>query len=187
MKTDFGRIMQHGYIVPDIDAMAQEWAERVGAGPFYVIETRMDEYCYRGVRTPAELRLAFGYWGGIQIELIQPFDGVDTLYSRALKNAPGKLNHCATVVSDIDALLAARDLEAQVIQSGSMPTGLKFVYLEEYLPGGLHLELIQPVGGALRAFEGMEAIARNWDGANPLRPAAALAEDLASLRPASMQ
>lgn len=184
MSAGFGRIMQHGYIVSDIEAIAQEWAKRVGAGPFYVIDTRMDEYYYRGVRTPVELRLAFGYWGSIQVELIQPRDNADTLYSRALKAAPGKLNHCATVVSDIDALLAEHNLTGRVIQSGSMPTGLKFVYLEEYLPDGLHLELIQPVGGALQAFEGMEAIARNWDGRNALRPATALAEDLASLRPA---
>jgi hypothetical protein len=174
--------MQHGYIVGDVEAMAEEWAKRVGAGPFYILDRiRMEEYYYRGVRTPVELRLAFGYWGGIQIELIQPLDEADTLYSRALKSAPGKLNHCATVVSDIDGLLAAGDLKSRVIQSGSMPTGLKFVYLEEYLPDGLHLEFIQPVGAALQAFEGMEAIARNWDGVGPLRPVSALAQDLASL------
>jgi methylmalonyl-CoA/ethylmalonyl-CoA epimerase len=181
MSAGFGRIMQHGYIVSDVEATAQEWAKRVGAGPFYVIDTRMEEYYYRGARTPVELRLAFGYWGSIQIELIQPLGDADTLYSRALKCAPGKINHCATVVSDIDGLLAAGNLQGRVIQSGSMPTGLKFVYLEEYLPDGLHLELIQPVGAALQAFEGMEAVARNWDGVGTLRPATALAQDLASL------
>ncbi len=187
MTAGFGRIMQHGYIVGDVEATAREWASRVGAGPFYILDRiRMDDYYYRGVRTPVELRLAFGYWGSIQIELIRPLDDADTLYSRALKSAPGRLNHCATVVSDIDGVLAAGDLGARVIQSGSMPTGLKFVYLEDYLPDGSHLELIQPVGAALQAFEGMEAIARNWDGADPLRPASALAQDLAaSLRPAS--
>lgn len=182
MSADFGRIMQHGYVVGDVEQMVHEWATRVGAGPFYVIDTRMDEYYYRGVRTPVELHLAFGYWGSIQIELIQPLDNADTLYRRALNSAPGRLNHCATVVSDIDSLLASRGLQGRVVQSGSMPTGLKFVYLDEYLPDGLHLELIQPAGAALQAFEGMEAVARGWDGLNPLRPASALAQDLAALR-----
>lgn len=182
MSVGFGRIMQHGYIVSDVEQMARQWAALVGAGPFYVIDTKMDEYYYRGVRTPVELRLAFGYWGSIQIELIQPLDNADTLYARALRSSPAKLNHCATVVSDIDALLAARGLHSRILQSGSMPTGLKFVYLEEYLPDGSHLELIQPEGGALQAFEGMESVARNWDGVEPLRPASALAQDLSTLR-----
>lgn len=174
--------MQHGYIVDNVAKAAIEWSERVGAGPFYVLDqVKMDQYYYRGKRTEVELRLGFGYWGSIQIELITQLNDADTLYSRALKSAPGKLNHCATIVSDIDSLLSSRNLAKRVIQSGSMPTGVKFVYLEEYLPDGLHLELIQPAGGALQGFAGMEAIARNWDGKNPVRPASALAEDLAAL------
>ena len=130
MNGGFGAVMQHGYIVTNAAAAAVEWAQRVGAGPFYVIDRMpMDQYFYRGVRTELELRLAFGYWEGLQIELIEPLGSADSLYSRALRDAPGKLNHCATVVSDIDRLLAQHGLHDRVIQSGKMPSGLKFVYL----------------------------------------------------------
>jgi hypothetical protein len=171
--------MQLGYIVNDVEAAAVEWAERVGAGPFYVMDRIvMDHYYYRGVHTPLEMQLAFGYWGSMQIELIKPLTVTDTLYSRALHTSAGALNHCATVVTDIDALLARRDLQHRVIQSGKMPTGLKFVYLDEHLPGGLHLELIEAQESTLMAFAGMEAASRNWDGNDPVRPASRLQQDL---------
>jgi methylmalonyl-CoA/ethylmalonyl-CoA epimerase len=180
MQTDLGNIMQHGYVVNDAEDSAVEWVERVGAGPFYLIEhVIMDEYYYRGIRTNAPLRIAIGYWGAIQIELIQPIDAADSLYSRAIQSEAGMLNHCATTVSDIDALLAKRRLHDRVLQAGRMPDGLKFVYLDEYLPGGYHLELIQPPLTTVKAFAGMEIAARKWDGGNPLRPISALADDVA--------
>jgi methylmalonyl-CoA/ethylmalonyl-CoA epimerase len=180
MSVEFGAVMQHGYIVADVRASVTEWAERIGAGPFYLVEhMRMDEYYFRGLRVPVEIRMAFGYWHGIQIELIEPLGSSDSLYSRALKTSAGKLNHVATVVSDLDALLARRQLREHIIQHGNMPSGLKFAYLDEYVPGGLHLELIEAQPSTLMAFAGMEKAARHWDGRDPLRPIAALAQELA--------
>ena len=178
MSTGFGTIMQHGYIVTDAEKSAAEWAERVGAGPFYMGDQRMEQYYYRGVRMDIELRLAFGYWGAIQIELIQPLGRADSLYSRALQTSSGKLNHLATVVSDLDGLLSSRQLHNRVIQNGSTPSGLTYAYLDEYVPGGLHLELIQAQPSTLMAFASMEKAARQWNGQNPVRPMSALAQDV---------
>jgi hypothetical protein len=182
VNRNFGTIMQQGYIVEDVAATARQWAERLGVGPFYILDRiAMDQYYYRGVRTEVGLRLGFGYWGSIQIELIRPLSKTDTLYSRALRETPGQLNHCASVVEDLDALIASHKLQGCVIQSGQMPTGLKFAYLENYLPGGHHLELVQATDGALMAYAGMEKIAQRWDGKNPLRPMSAIGADLAAL------
>ena len=182
MGSEFGAIMQMGYIVNDVDEAAREWAARVGAGPFYLLDSMVfDQYYFRGKRMALEMRLAFGYWNHMQIELITPLNDADTLYSRALRKSPGKLNHCATVVADVDALLARHRLQDRVIQSGKMPTGLKFVYLEEYLPGGLHLELIEAQEATLMAFAGMEKASRHWDGEEPVRAITRLQDDLAAI------
>jgi methylmalonyl-CoA/ethylmalonyl-CoA epimerase len=182
MSTVFGAIMQHGYIVADVEKAAREWADSVNAGPFYMIDRMlMDTYHFRGVRVDVELRMAFGYWDGMQIELIQQLNAADTLYSRAQKTSAGKLNHFATLVPDLDALLDSRGLRNRVIQHGDMPSGLKFAYLEEYLPGGQHLELVQAQESTVMAFAGMQKAARQWDGRNPVRPITELAKDLAAL------
>lgn len=182
MQSDLGKIMQLGYIVEDVAKAANEWAERLGVGPFYMLDRmEIDEYYYRGVRTDLEMCLAFGYWGDMQIELIQPLNDADTFYSRALKDAPGELNHCCTVVSGLDALVASRNLQSKVIHSGASSTGVKFVYLEEYLPGGLHLELAEMPESALQAYAGMKAVTQSWDGKNLLRPMTAIGEDIAAL------
>src|SRR5258706_16022686 len=116
MSNPFGRIMQHGYIVTDVNAVALQWVERLGVGPFYVLDRIVqDQYYYRGKLTPLELRLGFAYWGDIQVELVQPLNDADTLYHRAIRAAPGQINHCATVVKDLDALLTSRRLENRVI------------------------------------------------------------------------
>lgn len=178
----FGAVIQHGYIVDDVEETALEWAERLGVGPFYVLDRiLMEQYFFRGERMDVELRLGFGYWNGIQIELIQQLNDSDSLYRRAQRNTAGKLNHFATLVSDLDELIAARRLQNRVIQHGNMPSGLKFVYLEEFLPGGLHLELMEPQENTLMAFAGMEKVALHWDGRDPVRAMSSIAQDLARL------
>jgi hypothetical protein len=86
----FGSIIQHGYIVDDVEETALDWAQRLGVGPFYVLDRiLMEQYYFRGVRMDVELRLGFGYWNGIQIELIQQLNDSDSLYRRAAPGADG--------------------------------------------------------------------------------------------------
>jgi methylmalonyl-CoA/ethylmalonyl-CoA epimerase len=181
MNGAFGQVMQHGYVVHDVDEVAREWAGRVGAGPFYVFDRMVMEQSFRGKRVEVETRLAFGYWGSIQIELIQPLNDVETLYSQGLRDAPGMLHHMATIVPDLSSLLVNQGLEDHVMQSGTMPTGVKFAYLNEYLPGKCHLELIQAPESALAGFAAMQAMSQHWNGDRPVRSMADLGADMAAL------
>lgn len=178
---NLGKIIQHGYVVKNIEQHAEIWAERVGAGPFYISEVVIDNYRYQGIQSDCKLRIAVGYWGSIQIELIQPLNDANNLYTMALPNENGKLNHCATYVTNLDELLTNQQLKDQVLHSGEVSGNIKFVYLEKYLPGGHHLELIQFPESTIAALPLMEAAARQWDGKDPVRPASALQQDLAIL------
>ncbi len=181
MKNQFGDIMQLGYIVEDVPATAERWA-RLGVGPFYFLEGQtFDNYYYRGEKTELELNMAFAYWGDVQVELIQPVNATDNLYTAALKKSAGAINHYATVISDLDGLLDRHQLRDRIIHEGAMPSGIKFVYLDEFAPGSLHLELIQANEQALQGFAGMKAMAKAWDGKDPLRSMMSLGEDLAAL------
>lgn len=182
LVSEFGPIVQHGYVVDDVETSAAMWAHRVGAGPFYVFErVVLENYVYRGRLTEIELKIAIGYWSDVQIELITPIRD-DGLYAQALRDEPGKLNHYAVYVSDLDDLMHRRALQPHVLQSGEMGDGLKFVYLGHFIPGGLHLEIIQAAPDVHAGMRGMAAVATLWDGARPVRPAGALADDLAAMR-----
>lgn len=180
--TGFGEINQHGYIVSDADKAALRYFELVGAGPFYVGDFTLENYRYRGVERECRLRIAVGYWGTIQVEFIQPLSAAGTLYPDALPQADGLLNHFAMPVADIDAWLAERKLAGRVLQSGEMrASGVKFVYLENIFPGGLHLELVQVPEATLGMYSAQIAAREKWDRRNPLRPMTAIADDLAAV------
>jgi hypothetical protein len=182
---DFGPVMQHGYIVGDVEKTALEWAERVGVGPFYILERNvMEDYYYRGQRMTIELKLGFAYWGSVQVELIQQINDAPSFYRDAARTGLDGINHLACIVSGVDSILERRRLKDRVVQSGRMNTGVSFVYLETYAPGGLHLELIDAPAETLMAFAGMEAVSRSWDGSRPLRSMEAFGEDMMALKKA---
>lgn len=182
-RPQFGPIFQHGYVVHDAEKAALEWADRMGVGPFYIIDQKIDDYVYRGQPMALELRIAMGYWGDVQLELIQQLSGGDTFYSAALEAAPGQLNHQAVLVGDVDVTIREMNLGQYVVHTGNLPM-IRFVYLENYLPDGLTLELIQADELARMSFGGAAAICRRWDGERPVRTHSDLASDLAKLRPA---
>jgi hypothetical protein len=158
----------------------------MGVGPFYVNDQPIDDYIYRGRRVDLTLRIGVSYWRGVQLELIQPVSPGNTFYSRALKRAPDKLNHYATRVPDIAAAVRNQKLEKFVVHTGGT-TGLKFAYLEDYLPDGTTLELMQVQESTLPAFAAMEAICRTWDGERPVRTMAEFMTDMGAQRKPAVQ
>lgn len=168
VATDMGRILQQGYVVADAFAAARAWAERTGAGPFYLLDVVMNDYMHRGRPASVPLRIALGFWDDMQIELIQPM-GEDDVYMPALRAAPGRLNHFATFVADLDGVLARRNLSDQILHAGRTEDGTRFVYLDRFMPGGEHLELIEPSNVVLEVVDRLQAIARCWDGHGPVR------------------
>lgn len=181
IRDTIGPIVQHGYVVADAARAATAWTERVGIGPFYVMENPIDEYVYRGKRTDLTLRIAVSYWRDMQIELIQPVSSAPSFYSESLRTSPDKLNHYAVLVPDMDVAVANLQAERYVVHRGVTPT-LSFTYLEHYLPDGTTLELMQTPQQMLQAFEGIKAICRTWDGSRPLRTLADLTSDLAAFQ-----
>ena len=182
MQTPIGTIMQLGYVVDNLEQAVEQWHARTGVGPFYMMDAiGMDNYRYRGVSMPVEMRLAFGYWGSVQVEFIQPIGDGETFYHHALRDGANQLNHYATIVDNIETLLDERALHDKVIHEAVMPSGLRFVYLEHYFPGGQHLELIEAQPSTVQAFGAMQAIAANWNGERPLRPMSDVAGDIQAL------
>lgn len=181
MQIGSAPIIQHGYVVTDAEKSARLWSERLGIGPFYLVEQTLDEYSYR--QRPVKdvkLRIAVSYWRDLQIELLQPLCSNKTFYSESLKAAPEKLNHYAVLVPDIEAAVREHQLEKHLVHKGRLG-GIHFTYLGNYTPDGVALELMQVDAKTQEVLGALHALCRMWDRTRPVRLEADLMVDLGAL------
>jgi hypothetical protein len=96
-------IFQYAYFVDDLATAAGQWARLVGAGPFFVAEHHVaDRFQHRGTDVEADVSYAFGYSGGVQIQLIQQHDDRPSIYRDMYPTGFG-FHHVASLVHDYPA------------------------------------------------------------------------------------
>ena len=172
MSRIFGEIRQNGYVVRDVEAAMHHWTTVLGVGPFFYFErVAMDEFDYRGKPSPLDVSIALANSGSLQIELIQQRNDAPSMYRDFLEREPrGGLQHVAywTQTYDVDF----QRLEASgytVGQSGRIGEAGRFVYFDTETDPGTVVELSEISGGKGRFFERIAAVAREWDGSEPIR------------------
>jgi Glyoxalase/Bleomycin resistance protein/Dioxygenase superfamily len=176
MSRYFGPIVQHGYVMPDIDAAMRYWTETLGIGPFFVARSLVVEnMVLRGKQGPAQMHIALGHSGGVQIELIQPTGG-KSLYQEFLDEGNVGTHHVAYLTTDY--LGSARLAEAQGLIS--LMTGqfgdIRFAYFETDELRSLPLvELIDAAGSFGMLQKKVADASIGWSGADPIRDFAILA------------
>jgi len=171
----FGRAVQLGHVVRDLHDALRVWTEILQVGPFVVVEdVKLAEATYHGVPTDIRLSVALSYCGEVQIELIQPLNAAPSPYRDFLARGAEGLQHLAFWPEDFDgacAQLAGRGLAPvyTVRQPGQpRPT----LYFPD--PGGLGqmIELIDATPAKRQIYAALAALARGWNGADPVRPVA---------------
>jgi len=179
MSRYFGKPVQMGNIVPDIDAAMQGCIE-AGIGPFFVQREHANPARYRGERHDVVFSCAFGYSGDIQVEFIQQLNDAPSAFRDFLSRRPeGGLHHLAYFTDDIDATVAAANRERprfEIAEEFIFPDGqVHEVYLEpvEEVTGPLAVQLINSNNReSVEFFELMQRQSVGWDGADPVRPLA---------------
>jgi len=165
-------IMQMAYIVPDIRAAMSEWIAKLNVGPWFLLEHFTGEHpVYRGRPSKADVAIAMSFAGHMNIELIQPNDEHPSVYKEAIETRGYGFHHWGVASADVDADVeryTRMGLE-EAFRAG-VPTGGDVVYLDAHgaLPG--FIELIPTNPGMEEVFGRFCAAARDWDGANPVRP-----------------
>jgi catechol 2,3-dioxygenase-like lactoylglutathione lyase family enzyme len=172
----FGGIRQIGYVVRDIQAAMERWLA-LGVGPwFYREECPVTEFRYYGrpSRFP-RLSIALANAGDLQIELIQQRDDAPSLYADFLRTAGEGAQHVAYWTTDsFDAwrqdLLASGLVEGHAGRIGSQG---RFAYFVDRAMPGTVIEISETSGGKAERFAQIREAARTWEGADPIRTAAA--------------
>jgi hypothetical protein len=171
MATQFGPIVQNGYVVRDLERAVHHWATVVGVGPFFMLEhVDFAELYLRGTKTQIDMSVAVAYWGEIQVELIVQSDAAPSIYSEFAAVHGEGLQHVGVMTDSVaEHVERLRRAGVEPVQWGSTSSGIRFAYVAtDQHPGGM-IELIENGPAISGFFQMAQEAARDWDGAKPLR------------------
>lgn len=169
----FGGVMQTAFVVEDIHASIAHFQRDCAAGPFFLLDHFLgtDQF-YRGAPSTADVTIAMGFVGHMQIELIQPLDTNPSVYRETISQRGYGFHHFGIACADVEADLPGYlDRGYTLAFKAAVPTGGNVAYLEggaEAAPG--FLELIPASPGMDAHFTAMWRASQEWDGADPIRP-----------------
>jgi len=167
----FGPIVQNGYVVRDLEKAVAHWSEKIGVGPFFLLEhIPFGDVFFRGAPLCLDMSVAIAQWGEIQVELIVQHDSAASIYTEFAARHEQGLQHVGVMSASLDGHLERlRGRGIEPVQHGATANGMRFAYVStDAHPGGM-IELIE-TGPAVEAFFGMvRKAARTWDGTRPLR------------------
>lgn len=163
LRAQLGRPSQVAYAVDDLERAAARFAERTGAGPFFVVE----HIALADVRRLDGLphfdhSSAYGQWGEVMVELVHEHTPPIT--------APPGLHHVACLVADLPAAVAACTAAGwgEVLRARTTG-GLEFSFCDARHELGHLVELYEPSARLLEFYAMVAAAATEWDGARPVR------------------
>ena len=158
-------IIQHAWVVPDLDAAIHHWHRSLGVGPFLVNRNlKISNPRYRGVPHNVAFSTAVAQSGSIQIELVEQHDDGPSAFRDTVPAGVSRLHHVAIVAEDFDAAL--REYGEFAVASEGQFGDVRFVYLDTSATLGAMLEILEdrPV---IRSFFGaIRKANERWDG-NP--------------------
>lgn len=169
----FGGVMQTAFVVEDIHASIAHFQRDCGVGPFFLLDHFLSPHqFYRGAASTADVTIAMGFAGHMQIELIQPLDGNPSVYRETIEQRGYGFHHFGIACADVEADLVAYCTRGYNLAfKAAVPTGGSVAYLEggdAAAPG--FLELIPATPGMDAHFTAMWRASLDWDGSDPVRP-----------------
>ncbi|WP_052890407.1 VOC family protein [Thermogemmatispora carboxidivorans] len=144
------RWFQVAYAVNDLAEAQRFFQETLGVPRFFVIEDiQFRAYTYRGQPAYCRQHVAFGYAGPLQIELMQPLEGENSLTAFLRQRGPG-VHHLGLEVDDLEQVLGALQgasapegtEKVTIIESGIAGQGTRFAFLDTLASSGTYLELV---------------------------------------------
>jgi len=171
MAARFGPVMQLGFVVGDLEHAMRHWLDKVGIGPFFVLEhVKFAQVLHRGKPTDIDMSVALAQWGAVQVELIQQYNDAPSIYTEFAGRRLGGLQHLGVMTDSVaDDLVRFKKLGIEPVQQGHTGTGIRFAYVDtDDHPGGM-IELIEAGAAITGFFKLVRDAAQDWDGSEPIR------------------
>jgi hypothetical protein len=168
-----GQVIQMAYVVEDVHKAIDWWTRNAKAGPWFVLPHFLGEHqFYLGAPSTADVTIAMGFAGHMQIELIQPLDENPSVYRDAINERGYGFHHVGVAFDDAEAELAGFEARGYRMDfRARVPTGGDVLYLkapDSTAPG--YVELIPATAGMDTLFTKYWQASLDWDGRDPTRP-----------------
>ncbi len=164
-------IIQMCYVVPDLDAAMTQWSRTLQVGPWFVLEHFTgDNPVYRGQPSKAEIMLAMGFAGHMNIELIQTKNDAPSVYREVIEKRGYGFHHWGIATWNFDAEVAKYESAGYALAFS--PRYRAAAVWRTWIPRTCcpgFTEVIE-LGGAFEEVFGRfyrESLA--WDGKDPIR------------------
>ena len=167
---EYGRVVQIAYAVADIRAAARSFAERVGAGPFFVRHHALPRHVdHLGQAGEFDHSSAYGQWGKVQVELVEIHHAAPASLAEIVQRTSG-IHHMATFVESIDD--EQRRLTAigwSAVMTAETGSGMRYAFHDARPQLGHLLEVYEPSAGVRALYAMVAEAASGWDGSDPVR------------------
>ena len=171
MSQPLYTVRQLAYVVRDLDAALKYWTEGLQVGPFYLYEhCALENQVYRGAPAYADVSLALGNSGDLQIELIVFEDDSPSVYKEFLDAGRQGVHHFGMMPVDYPATVAQYKALGHEAAFECTVGGAPLVYFDTVDTVGHFIELWDNNDTFKDLFTMVEDAAKGWDGSDPVRP-----------------
>ena len=160
-------IVQTAYYVPDAAAAAHYWAQRFGAGPFFLIPNiELTDVVVWGKPSTFDHSSAYGWQGNLMVELVQQNCTTPSIFN----NRPWGLHHLAHFVEDLPTALTAYEQQGlPTAMHASTGNGTQFAFIDANERHGHYFELYEQNDALTGFYQMVRQASERWDGDAPLR------------------
>jgi hypothetical protein len=142
------KVGQIGMVVRDAKRSAEYFSKLYNIKPWFQAKLAEKETFYRGKQIDLDAEILIGFCGGVEIELIQINNDVETIYSDILKKQDGGIHHIGFFINGYDSKLAAmKTLGVEPLQWGTLKTTggavTRYVYFDTIETCGTITEYIE--------------------------------------------
>src|SRR5580698_326864 len=138
-----GSIMELCHVVKDMDKAVDYWTKVIGAGPFYVFDIpAMPGQMHRGQPSSIDLRIGFGFSGGLLIELLQQLNDAPSVFREILETKGEGYHHVMLRLPFDEGRKRIEAAGYELAFSGKMPSGERLGLFDTRAGSGGYIELM---------------------------------------------
>ena len=172
MQLECGKVVEVGFLVPDIHAAAAVFAATMGAGPFFHYpDLEMKNVRYLGKPASINIDVALGASGGLIIELIKQTNITPSPFHPIFEDGAPVLNHWSVFSKHFDTdcanhIQAGRaEVFSAEIGSEDGSSVARLAYFDTRAELGAYTEVMDANPDILlQSYNAIIAASRAWDG-----------------------